>query len=267
MTVDEIAEDYSSRTCSRINNYAPKGRTFSCPRCGAVIHRDLNGSANICSRFAFGSYGFVQPHPGICLRPLRRSRALGRGQGINPLLLAHAGNPTPLGGGSTVTTSRTIRYIGSLQPELKPSSRKPNRSERSNTHQWIWFFALVVILLIAVMGRGLGSRLTSEAAYLRWVPREWPTLPQGLVLAPRQALVIANRADAFRSQFQVSSDFELRDSDPTVPSLEKYTAWATGCVELLNTGDELLVLNTSNWVVDTVSWCNSRAGLDPPAAR
>ena len=95
MTVDEIAEDYSSRTCSHcshINNYAPKGRTFSCPRCGSVIHRDLNGSANICSRFAFGSYGFVQPHPSMCLRPLRRSRALGRGQGINPLLLAQAGN-------------------------------------------------------------------------------------------------------------------------------------------------------------------------------
>ncbi len=96
MTVDEIAEDYSSRTCSHyshINNYAPKGPTFSGPRCGAVIDRDPNGSANICSRFAFGSYGFVQPHPGMCLRPLRRSRAFGRGQGINPLLLAQAGTP------------------------------------------------------------------------------------------------------------------------------------------------------------------------------
>ena len=93
------------------------------------------------------------------------------------------------------------------------------------------------------------------------------SLPQGLVLAPRQALVIANRADAFRSQFQASPDFELRDSDPTVPNLEKYTAWATGYVELLNTGDELLVLKASNWVVDAVSWGNSRAGLDPPTAR
>ena len=93
MTVDEIAEDYSSRTCSHcshINNYAPKGRTFSCPRCGAVIHRNVN---NICSRFAFGSYGFVQAHPSMCLRTLRRSRAFGTGQGINPLLLAQAGTP------------------------------------------------------------------------------------------------------------------------------------------------------------------------------
>jgi putative transposase len=96
MTVDEIAEDCSSRTCSHcshINNHAPKGRTFSCPRCGAVIHRDVNGSANICSRFAFGSYGFVQSHPSMCLRSLRQSRAFGRSQGINPLLLAQAGTP------------------------------------------------------------------------------------------------------------------------------------------------------------------------------
>jgi len=96
MTVDEIAEDYSSRTCSHcshIINFAPKGRTFSCPRCGAVIHRDVNGSANICSRFAFGSYGFVQPHTLMCLRPLRRSRAFGTGQGTKPLLLAQARTP------------------------------------------------------------------------------------------------------------------------------------------------------------------------------
>jgi len=96
MTVAEIAEDYSSRTCSHCShviNYAPKGRTFSCPRCGAVIHRDVNGSANICSRFAFGSYGSVHPHTLMCLRPIRRRRAFDTGQGIKPLLLAQARTP------------------------------------------------------------------------------------------------------------------------------------------------------------------------------
>jgi hypothetical protein len=92
-------------------------------------------------------------------------------------------------------------------------------------------------------------------------------LPQGLILGPRQALVIANRAEAFRAQFQASPDYELRESDPGVPDLEKYTDWSTGYVELLNAGDELIVLNADNWVVDGVSWGSSRTILDPPALR
>jgi hypothetical protein len=92
-------------------------------------------------------------------------------------------------------------------------------------------------------------------------------LPQGLILAPHQALVIANRADVFRSQFQASPDYELRESDPAVPNLEKYTQWSTGYVELLNTGDELIVLNANDWWVDAVSWGNSSLGLDPPVSR
>ncbi len=92
-------------------------------------------------------------------------------------------------------------------------------------------------------------------------------LPGGLVLGPRQALVIANRANAFRSQFQTAPDYELRDSDPAVPNLEKYTDWATGYVELLNTGDELIVMDARNRIVDAVSWGSSRLILDPPAVR
>ncbi len=92
-------------------------------------------------------------------------------------------------------------------------------------------------------------------------------LPQGLVLAPRQALVIANRAAIFKSQFQASPDFELRESDPGVPNLEKYSQWSTGYVELLNTGDELIVLNANDWWVDAVSWGNSSVALDPPASK
>jgi len=138
MTVDEIAEDYSSRTCSHcsyINNYAPKGRTFSCPRCGAVIHRDVNGSANICSRFAFGSYGFVQPHPLMCLRPLRRSRAFGTGQGIYPLVACPSRNPTPLGVGS-------IRNTTSYQFGVESGS-----ADASFTIRYVKYFYLPVILM------------------------------------------------------------------------------------------------------------------------
>jgi hypothetical protein len=211
---------------------------------------------------------------------------------------------------------------------MRPNSPPPASpsSSRDLHSRWVWIIALVAVLLIAVTGIGLGNRLLSGAAYLPWVPREWPTLPptpgparliiseimynpeivepegewfelfnagdfaldlsgfkvgdeetagqgegmyrlpQGLIIAPRQALVIANRADVFKSQFQASPDYELRESDSSVPNLEKYTNWSTGYIELLNTGDELVVLNASNWREDAVSWGNSRLGLDPPAA-
>ena len=77
MKTDYIPEDYSTRTCSCCNRRrknAPQGRLFTCPRCGAMIHRDANGASNICSRARYGSYGSVQVQTVMYLRPLRRSR-------------------------------------------------------------------------------------------------------------------------------------------------------------------------------------------------
>ena len=62
-TTTHFPEDYSTRTCStcgHIHPTAPRGRVFRCPGCGAIVHRDANGGANICSRAVFGSYGRVQ---------------------------------------------------------------------------------------------------------------------------------------------------------------------------------------------------------------
>jgi putative transposase len=81
--VEEIPEDYSSRTCSyctNVKNNAPKGRVYTCSSCGAIIHRDLNGACNICSRAKYGLYGHVQTHTEMYLRPIRRSRAFDTGQ-------------------------------------------------------------------------------------------------------------------------------------------------------------------------------------------
>jgi putative transposase len=90
MEVEEIPEDFSTRTCSFCvmkKKYAPRGRVYTCPRCGAVIHRDVNGASNICSRSRYGSYGKVQAQTVKYLRPLctrsvylRRSRAFDTGQ-------------------------------------------------------------------------------------------------------------------------------------------------------------------------------------------
>jgi hypothetical protein len=52
----------------------------SLPR-DAVLHRDMNGACNICSRARYGSYGRVQAHTTMYLRPLGRSRAFETGHG------------------------------------------------------------------------------------------------------------------------------------------------------------------------------------------
>ena len=83
MEVEQIPEDYSTRTCSFcgfVKKNAPRGRVYTCPCCGAVIQRDVNGASNICSRARYGSYGKVQAHTIMYLRPLRRSRAPETGQ-------------------------------------------------------------------------------------------------------------------------------------------------------------------------------------------
>ncbi|MFM8322338.1 MAG: RNA-guided endonuclease InsQ/TnpB family protein [Chloroflexota bacterium] len=84
VVVDDIPEDYSTRTCSccgHVHKYAPRGRVHTCSSCSAVIHRDLNGACNIASRAKYGSYGYVQVATEKYLRPLRRSRAFDAGLG------------------------------------------------------------------------------------------------------------------------------------------------------------------------------------------
>jgi len=82
ITTDQIAEDYSTKTCSncgQVLKNAPRGRVLDCPGCGVRLSRDENGGANICSRFLYGEYARVQINHLTYLRPLR-SRAYDTGR-------------------------------------------------------------------------------------------------------------------------------------------------------------------------------------------
>jgi putative transposase len=72
IATDYHPEDYSTRTCSvcsQVCSSSPRGRVFTCPGCGAVVSRDGNGGANICSRARYGTYGKVQIKHLTYLRP------------------------------------------------------------------------------------------------------------------------------------------------------------------------------------------------------
>ncbi len=73
MSVEWIDESYSTRTCSRsghVRSSSPRGRRFRRAGCGACIHRDVNGSANIWSKAAYGKYGQIQADRIKYLRPI-----------------------------------------------------------------------------------------------------------------------------------------------------------------------------------------------------
>jgi len=87
--------------------------------------------------------------------------------------------------------------------------------------------------------------------------------PPGSSLAPGGVIVIANQAANFLLEFGVNPDFELVESDPGVPNMVKYLAWAAGSITLANTGDEILILDGNDTLLDAVSWGTSVWAFDP----
>jgi hypothetical protein len=79
--------------------------------------------------------------------------------------------------------------------------------------------------------------------------------------------VVANRADIFSQRYGRDPDFELVASSNSVPLLQKYTDWSTGNMVLSNSGDEVLVLDEFDQVVDALSYGDSLWAFAPPIAR
>ena len=73
ISVEWIDEAYSTKTCSvsgHVQPSSPRGRRFRCAGCGARVHRDVNGSANICSKAVYGHYSQIQAATVKYLRPI-----------------------------------------------------------------------------------------------------------------------------------------------------------------------------------------------------
>jgi hypothetical protein len=96
--VELVDEHYTSQTCPNCEKrHKPRGRVYTCGRCGFSAHRDVVGQINILSRYRTGKVGALRvpgevkhriPHN---LRVMRRCRdtgqpktAVARGTGCQP---------------------------------------------------------------------------------------------------------------------------------------------------------------------------------------
>jgi putative transposase len=83
---DKVDEAHTSQTCAYCGNrHKPKGRVYTCSACGSVVHRDVQGAANILSRFLYGELAKVQvPVPKYRYPALRGKRSSpGHGAGCS----------------------------------------------------------------------------------------------------------------------------------------------------------------------------------------
>jgi hypothetical protein len=78
--------------------------------------------------------------------------------------------------------------------------------------------------------------------------------PPGSVLMGGEIIVIANQAARFYSNYGFYPDFELVNTDATVPDLTSYGDWSSGSINLSQTEDELLLLNQDDELQDSLSW-------------
>jgi hypothetical protein len=87
--------------------------------------------------------------------------------------------------------------------------------------------------------------------------------PPGTSLMPGATIIIAKQAAVFSTTLGTLPDFEIVDSDLTVPDLIPNLTWGQGEFNLDPSNDEVLILGTELEWVDLVSWGNSPLGFDP----
>jgi hypothetical protein len=88
--------------------------------------------------------------------------------------------------------------------------------------------------------------------------------PNGVSVGPAEVVVVAGHAGTFFSQWGSLPDFELIDSDPGIAQLAPYAGWSGATFLLGNFGDEVLLLDRWDTVVDALTYGSGVfAGVSP----
>ena len=78
--------------------------------------------------------------------------------------------------------------------------------------------------------------------------------PAGASIAPGAKITVALKSTGFFALYGFKPNYEVTNTDSSVPDMSVYSAWATGTIALSNTGDEVLLLNGSDVPVDVVTY-------------
>ena len=89
--------------------------------------------------------------------------------------------------------------------------------------------------------------------------------PEGEVIEPGGLIIIAYRAADFESTYGYKPDYEMSASDSTVKLLVPYRSWAGGLIRFSNSGDDLVILDGWDEIVDTLAYGNSDFILFQPS--
>ena len=87
--------------------------------------------------------------------------------------------------------------------------------------------------------------------------------PKGAELQPGQVIVVAQTAVGFRALFGVNPDYEVQDSDANVPDMRRFALWALGDLALANDGDEVLLVNGRNRIIDSINYGDQTTFFSP----
>ncbi|MEZ4512730.1 MAG: lamin tail domain-containing protein [Chloroflexota bacterium] len=87
--------------------------------------------------------------------------------------------------------------------------------------------------------------------------------PVGATIDPGQVIVVAQTAVGYATLYGVLPDYEFVDSHPDVPNMRRFPIWASGDLALGNGGDDVLLLDPRNQIIDALSYGDSTAVLAP----
>ena len=134
----------------------------------------------------------------------------------------------------------------------------PNPKGREPDGEWIEIYNPDIYAL-PLTGIKVGDETTQRGkeGMLRF--------PDGYYIEANQVLVIAHNAAAFRSRYGFFPDFEFVDSDDLVPDMLPYSGWGGSSVQLSNGGDEVMVLDPWDKMVDLVCYGNTTFPTFHPA--
>jgi hypothetical protein len=92
--------------------------------------------------------------------------------------------------------------------------------------------------------------------------------PDGYFIDSQEVLVVARQAKAFYMEFGFLPDFEMEDTDARILDLLPYSGWGRSGIQFSNNGDEVLLLDPWDGVVDMLVYGNSTAEgfSEPPPA-